>query len=216
MASFTRPVIDCAKTGLAAAYLLAAVSGQTALDIPQIPAPAEAAERLRQCGFETVEVSTDDELQEDVLIISGIESTSAEQIDCAAHVSIETYYSVLLPKTLNDLYQAAYLPLLEAQGRKLSRDWLEARGMLDHLPRYDPATMEEAAYADALEKFCGPTAKGALVSKYGPHALSPDWALDRRNLTIEQVGEAMMCLTSASSVSGFKVYLVGNEKIREP
>jgi hypothetical protein len=185
------------------------------IDLPQIPAPEEAAERLRQCGFESVAATFDDLLQEDVLTVSEIKTASDEQIACGARVSIETHYYLSLPDDLQERYWAAYWPLSEERGRETSRDWLSDRGLLGRVPKYDPLVTDDAAYARQLEKLCGPVADGALGSEYGPHSISPTWAEDRQD-DFEGMGTAAVCLINAGAISGFKIYLIGNEKAREP
>jgi hypothetical protein len=203
------------RVGIVGFSLLAASPVLAEIGSPEIPAPEEAAARLRQCGFETVAVTFDALLQEEVLTVSGIETASDELIDCGARVSIETYYYLSLPDGLQERYWAAYWPLSEEKGREMSLAWLSDRGLLDHVPKYDPSAMDDAAYARRLERLCGPLAEGALASEYGPHSTSPAWADDKRD-DFEAMGTAAFCLISAGAVSGFKIYLIGNEKPREP
>jgi hypothetical protein len=185
-------------------------------DRPQIPSPEEAAARLRECGFERVDVKYDEGLEEDVLTLPGIKTASDEQIECAARVTVDSYYYLDLPEDLQKRYWQAYAPLEEEKSREISRKWFEDRGLLDTVPKYDPAEISDEAFAKELESFCGDDAKGALESEYGPHSISPAWAdTDMSDKDVfERIGAAMVCLLRSGEAAGFTIYLVGNDKER--
>lgn len=208
--------VRLAQAGTVGLALLFAVPLAAEIPLPEIPAPQEAAQRLRQCGFDRVDVKFDEQLEEDVLTASGIEKASDEQIACAARVSSETYYYLHLPEEVQERFMAIYWPLEEAKGRERARQWLVEQGRLDDLPKYEPA-VGEAAYARELEAFCGEVAEGALQSEYGPHAISPAWAAqkERDDTDFGRVGAAMMCLAMSGEVAGFTVYMIGNGKAWE-
>ena len=92
-----------------------------------------------------------------------------------------------------------------------ARRWLSARGLLERVPKFVPGVTDEVAFTRDLEKLCGPRAKGAFQSQYGPHVLNPDWMRQLGFPLQREDEEAMSCLTFATTVAGFEVGLIGHE-----
>jgi len=88
---------------------------------------------------------------------------------------------------------------------------LSARGLLDQVPPYVPGSTDEAAFTQAVGKLCGPSAQGAFQSKYGYHAISPDWLLSHRLPSTPEQLDVISCLLDVMRVAGFEVGIIGNE-----
>lgn len=63
--------------------------------------------------------------------------------------------------------------------------------------------------------FCGPAAKGALQSEYGPRTISPEWLRKIPLPPSAEDDEAISCLMATASVAGFELDFIGNEAFAE-
>jgi hypothetical protein len=168
----------------------------------------EAAKRVSQCGLGPVTTRHDGELDEDVLIATSAQSATDEQLSCADKAA--SYYTVELPPNVQPRYDAICKARLSVAFREEARAWLSARGLLGLLPRYQEGVTDDAAFTREIESLCGPRAKGAFESKFGFHALSPDWV--EREMDPPGKGEAVFgCLMNATTAAGFQLGFIGNE-----
>jgi len=170
----------------------------------------EAAKRFTQCGLGPATIRWNDPEMggEDVLAASDIKSATDEQLRCA-DLAI-SYYSLELPPEIERrfevLREARLAPVFQAQ----AREWLSARGLLNRVPQYRTGVTDDAAFTRQVENVCGRRAKGAFQSKFGFHAVSPDWV--NRNLNPPGKGsEVLSCLMNVATVSGFQIGFIGNE-----
>lgn len=138
-------------------------------------------------------------------------ATSATEGQLACIDRAASYYDVELPpniqKRFNAIREARWSAVFLAEARK----WLSARGLLERVPKFIPGMTDEAAFAREVEKLCGPNAQGAFQSKYGFHALSPDW-IGKLGMPPQPKGEeAFSCLLNVTTVAGFEIGFIGNE-----
>jgi len=169
----------------------------------------EASNRLSQCGLGPVTTHYESDLQEDALVASSAQSVTDDQLACAYNV-VGFYYTLELPQNVQNRFDA----MLEAKAGVMlqaqAHDWLSARGLLDRVPKYQKGVTDDGAFTRQIEALCGPKAKDAFQSKYGFHAVSPDWA--KRNLDPPDKGaEVLTCLMNVATVAGFKFGFIGNE-----
>ena len=169
--------------------------------------PQVAAQRVSGCGVGTVSVRSDAELNADVLVVSEAAPIPDQQLACIDKAA--SFYDVELPPSaqprFNAIREGRSAALMAAEARK----WLKAHNLLDRLPKYDPGVTDDAAFGRKVEKLC--SADGALQSRYGPHALSPAWAMHRAtNAPIED--GPLACLLNVTWATGFKMGFIGNEQ----
>ena len=94
-----------------------------------------------------------------------------------------------------------------------AHDWLSARGLLDRVPKYQKGVTNDGVFTRQVEALCGPHANGAFQSKYGFHALSPDWV--KRELKPSGAsGDTLTCLMNVAAAAGFEFGFIGNEYYR--
>jgi hypothetical protein len=168
--------------------------------------PEVAAEQLKACGFAHVAVRDDRELQEDVLVVTGINQASERQLRCAAEVSLSSITYVEFPEPMNQQYWQLYSRMEQERDRRDARAWLERRGLLAKLPTYVKGKTDDLQFARRLEGLCGPKAKGAFVRDQG--------MMTMKTGTIEHPAfnnETFMCLMNVSSAAGLRWGFVGNE-----
>ena len=197
---------------LAALLFLSGVAAQ-ANALPA-PVPAEvAAERVRACGFDQVSVKEDDELQEEVVQVSGVSDVPESKVRCAVQVSLDTDYDIIFPGPASQAYWRLYSQM-EDEGRGAAaawmkgnaREWLRKRGLLAKVPKYVKGKDDNLRFARRLENVCGPKAKGMFRLVDGHVVLWP-----------APVGKAaadfstVECLVNTAAVSGMPLGFVGNE-----
>src|SRR5690606_23826886 len=81
--------------------------------------------------------------------------------------------------------------------------WLSSRSLLEKVPKFEAGITDEAEFARKLETVCGPAAKGALQSEYGPHVLNPEWVQELLQPPRGGDEAAIPCLFAAAYVAGF-------------
>lgn len=185
----------------AAAQLLGFVSTSEPYVTPQV-----AIGRIAECGAGAVSLRPDAERDVDVLVIAATAAPSDRQLACIADAA--RGYDVELPPAMQARFDVISEARSNAMLRASARRWLQTHGLLNALPAYRPGKATDIRFARQIEKLCH--ADGALGSRYGPHALAPEWIMPR---PVERAGEdrAMMCLLYAAQASGFRLDLVGNE-----
>ena len=90
-----------------------------------------------------------------------------------------------------------------------AREWLKTHDLLDQIPKYDAGVTDDAAYGRKVEKLC--RADGALRSSYGPHALSPEWAMEHASDDRIEDGP-LTCLLNVAWATGLNIGFIGNEQ----
>jgi hypothetical protein len=168
----------------------------------------EAAKHVSQCGLGAVTVRHDDELDEDVLIVSSAQSLTDEQLACADKAI--SYYTLELPANVQPRFDAIRAERMSAIFKEHARNWLSTHGLLSRLPEYHEGVTNDSVFAHEAESLCGPRAKGAFQSKFGPHAFSPTW-VKREMYPLDKGDEVFTCLRCVTTVAGFNVGFVGNE-----
>lgn len=191
---------------LVSAAFLASASGAGLGAFPEMVQPEVALQQVVACGFGTAQVKSDDMLQEDVIDIPSVATIGEGQLECVARASIRTSYYVIFPVPTKDAYQAIYWQLSREQAMVDARDWLAQRGLLDHLPVYDPQKSDIAAFARTLENRCG--VKTAHVLK----PIGEMATFDEDVLLAESMDQdSFWCLTNAATVSGYPLGFIGRE-----
>ncbi len=175
--------------------------------------PAEALERAAACGLGPAAVRFDDELQSYVLSVADAVSATDEQLSCLDGAT-EFGMFVELPEDLQRRFDALRDARASAMMKAQARMWLAQRKMLERVPDYVPGKTDDAAFAKAIERLCGPHAEGALGSFNGSAAISPDWIATIGMPPRKKKAEALSCLLNVASVAGFELGLIGNEAYR--
>ena len=171
-----------------------------------------AAHDLRACGFSSVQVVPYDFDEVQIIRISEETEVTDSQLACVAQVDVSTLQLIELPQALRERYFPIYRRLQMERDAQSSRAWLAERGLLDQAPVFTEG--QDLAFAKQLEEFCGPNAKGALNSEYGPHAISPIWSIEALNSNEREpaLGETLQCLLRTAAAAKFELYLLGNDK----
>ena len=172
--------------------------------------PEMAIERAKQCGLGPATVRYEDELQSDILTVANATGASDRKLACLDKATGWGIF-VELPSDVQRRFDAIKEARASAMMLGEAREWLLARGLLSKVPIYVPGRTDEAAFTGEVEQLCGPRAKGAFQSKYGFHALSPDWMTSLGMPLKPEDQEAFGCLTNVMAVAGFKVGFIGNE-----
>lgn len=184
--------------------------------VPEAPAPPElispeaAARQVTRCGAGAVDIRYDDLLQSYILAVR--DATEA-QLPCIE--SAVGYHDVELPPELQKRFDAIRAEKYSASYRAEAVAWLSKRGLLERVSKLRAGETDEAAFSRELEAICGPAAKGALQSEYGPRTISPEWIRKIPLPPTAEDDEAVSCLMAAAYVSGFELGLVGNEAFAE-
>ena len=185
---------------IAATQLSASLSNAYPRITPQV-----AAERVADCGMGAVTVRSDAEL--DVLVVAGSAPVSDQQLACIDKAA--SFYDVELPPSAQSRFNA----IREARSAALmasdARAWLKAHGLLGRLPRYEPGVTDDEVVGRKIEKLC--RADGALRSRQGPHALSPEWTVRHASDAGSKDGP-LDCLLNVTRATGFKMGFIGNEQ----
>jgi hypothetical protein len=200
---------------LAALLFLSDAAAQASPPLPTVPSAEVAAERVRACGFDQVSVKEDDELQEEVVEVSGVSAVPESKMRCAVQVSLDTDCDVIFPEPANKAYWRLYSQMEEKSPRAAAasawmqgnaREWLRKRGLLAKVPKYVKGKDDNLRFARRLEDVCGPKAKGMFRLVDGHVVLWP-----------APVGKAaadfstVECLINAAAASGMRMGFVGNE-----
>tara|TARA_B100001057_G_C22652279_1_gene872530 strand:+ start:220 stop:843 length:624 start_codon:yes stop_codon:yes gene_type:complete len=174
------------------------------------PAPEAVITSVEQCGVQHAQAGFDEVLQFEAVTLPEDSVLDEPQIDCLAEVSFETGYFLIVPE--------AYRPALIRREQELAAPWsrelaahhLEEMGISEPVPLRNEEETDEA-FARRLELFCD--APGALTSEYGPYTIDSEWMAGRAG-DFQGTGEALLCLTSAGTLSNFRIGFIGNEKLR--
>ncbi|MGN6375629.1 MAG: hypothetical protein ACTHMG_08745 [Sphingomonas sp.] len=184
--------------------LAAAQSSQSLFGIYDRITPQVAAERVKRCGAGSVTVKSDTEIDADVLVIAVGGSVTDEQLACIDKAA--SLYDVQLPTSIQPRFDAirkAYAAAaMAAEGRK----WLSDHKLLDRLPDYVPGVTRDSDFAHKIEDLC--KARGALSSRYGFHAVNPDWVV--KNSRFKSDGP-FACLLNATWATGYQLGFIGKE-----
>ena len=191
-------------------FLLALAAPSSALPTVERITPQEAAKRVSQCGLGLVTTHYEPDLQEDVLVASSAQSATDTQLACAYKV-VGFYYTLELPPNVQPRFDAMREAKADVWMKGQAHDWLSARGLLNRVPKYQSGVTDDGVFTREVEALCGPQAKGAFQSQYGPHVLSPQW--------IEKVGlppsardtNAMSCIFNVTAFAGFELGFIGND-----
>lgn len=191
----------------AAAILIAAAQlSASFLDAYEQISPQVAARRVAACGVGAVTVRSDKTLDADILVVPAA-AVSDRQLTCVDKAS--SFYDVELAPSIQPRFNA----IREARSAALTTSealkWLKAHHLLDRLPKYEAGVTDDAVFGREVEQLCG--ADQALQSRYGPHALSPDWVMRHATDAPSEDG-AMACLLNAAWATGFKMGFIGNEQ----
>jgi hypothetical protein len=175
--------------------------------------PEMAVERAGKCGLGPVTIRFEEELQSDILTVTGGASVTESQLQCldyAAGFGIFVELPTAAQRRFDAIREARASEMMRGDARK----WLSKRGLLARVPKYIPGTTDDAAFTREVEELCGPPAKGAFQSQYGPHVLSPEWVQALGLPPKDEDAEAMSCLLNVTSVAGYRVGVIGNEAYR--
>ena len=187
------------------ALLIAQVSSPVSDAYDQIT-PQLAAERVARCGVGRVEIKSEKEIDVDVLVVATKHAITDQQIACIARAA--SFYDVELPPDaqprLNVITAARSVALAKAQGLR----WLATHSLPGKLPEYKVGLTDDEKFAQKIEGLC--RASGALHSRYGVHALSPDYL--HRGYPTDNGPVA--CVLNVAWASGFEIGFIGNEQAR--
>ena len=169
--------------------------------------PQVAAKRVTGCGVGAVTVRSDAELDVDVLVVAGSASVSDQQLACIDKAA--SFYDVELSPSTQPRFNAIREARLAAMMASEARKWLKAHNLLNQLPKYESGVTDDTEFGRKVEKLCH--ADGALQSRYGPHALSPEWTMQHSTDARLEDGP-LACLLNFTWATGFKMGFIGNEQ----
>jgi hypothetical protein len=177
---------------------------------------AAVAGRLANCGIGRRQIRTayEADLQDYSITIRGSAAGFSDAaLSCVAEA--ETRSGAFI-RFADPAAQARYAAFVQAAAARhalsLGRAWLQARGRLDDLPVYDPQRQTPAAFAAAIETFCG-VAPGSF------------FRAEEGRLTVRSLeslpafeGEQFNCLVHAMLASdasrhGIAFGFIGNEAV---
>ena len=169
--------------------------------------PRTAVERATRCKAGTVTLRPEpDEPGSEMLVISNEASITDGQLKCIDVAA--GYYDVRLSNEVQPRFDAIRNERFGTEMAAKGRQWLADHNLLSRLPVYDPKLTDDAVFACQIEELCGAT--GALHSKYGFHALSPDCAM--RGLDDTKADNApLTCLLNVTWATGYELGFIGNE-----
>ena len=191
-------------------FLFGLVATASALPAVERITPQEAAKRVSQCGLGPVTTHYEPDTQEDILVANSAQSANDDQLACAYKV-IGFYYTLNLPPKIQLRFDAMLETAATAWAKAQAREWLSARGILNQVPKYQAGVSDDSAFTRQVEALCGPQANGAFQSKYGFHALSPDWARQLGSPLKGKAAETLSCLIHATAFAGFEFGFIGNQ-----
>jgi hypothetical protein len=171
-----------------------------------------AASQASKCGLGPVTFQFNDEMDEDGLSLGRVTAATDAQLSCVERAA-GPYFIDVGPE-LQERFFRMQIAHQEAFMQDQSRKWLADRGLLGRVPRYVAGTTDDAAFTAEVENLCGPHARGAFKSRFGPHAISPDWLSSSQPSAEES--EAFDCIMKVTLVAGYKMGFIGNEAIIEP
>ena len=188
------------------ANLSGGASAQTRAAVPVQLSSMQIQGRVARCGvlIARVTIRDDRDLQEDVIAIAPGPSLTDAQFTCVARVSLEAATYVTFDESDQQRrYNTIYRPIEDGRGVSLARAWLNQRGLLDKLPRYDPPSQTLAAYGRELETFCGIPRGTVLTSVGGGLSIRNDLLLPvtRKAFRGEMTDGQFECLLNASTAS---------------
>ncbi|WP_447952926.1 hypothetical protein [Sphingopyxis chilensis] len=203
------PVMSFSATIFSIAILWSSSVSDT-LEHEALTSPQAAAEQITQCGAGAVDIRYDDLLQSYVLTVRDATEAQLRCIETAAGYH-DVELQPELQKDFDEIRAARYSAVYQDQAVA----WLSSRGLLDKVPKFRAGVTDEAAFSGKLEMFCGPAAKGALQSEYGPRTISPEWLRKIPLPPTAEDDEAISCLMATASVAGFELGFIGNEAFSE-
>ena len=177
--------------------------------------PMEAVKRAEDCNLGRVTIRYEDELQSDIVTVTGAKAPSEEQLACLDKATGFGIF-VELPPSIQPRFDAIREARASAMVKEGAREWLSAKGLLSRVPKYVPGTTDDAKFTRDVEKVCGPRAEGAFQSKYGPHVLNPQWSSKLAMPPKQEDEEFFACLFNIMSYVGFSVGFIGNEAYEAP
>jgi hypothetical protein len=124
------------------------------------------------------------------------------------------FYTLDLPPNVQPRFDAILGAAADVLARAEAREWLSARGLLNRVPKYQAGVTDDGAFTRQVEALCGSQAKGAFQSKYGFHALSPDWARQLGLPPKREGTETFSCLVNVTAYAGFTFGFIGNEALK--
>lgn len=191
-------------------FVLGLLATSSALPAVERITPQEAAKRVSHCGLGPVTTHYEPDLQEDILIAKNAQSATDDQLTCAYKV-VGFYYTLNLPPNVQLRFDAMLRAAADVRARAQAHEWLYARRLLNRVPKYQAGVTDDGAFTRQVEALCGPQAKGAFQSKYGFHALSPEWARQLRIPPKRKGMETLSCLMNATAFAGFTFGFIGNQ-----
>src|SRR5690242_8391003 len=139
-------------------FLLALAASPAALPPVERITPQQAAKGVSQCGLGPVTTHYERDLQEDVLVASGAQSATDEQLACAYKV-VGFFYTLELPPNVQQRFDAILEAKADVWMKAQAHDWLAARGLLDQVPKYQKGVTDDGVFTREVEALCGPQAK---------------------------------------------------------
>lgn len=192
--------------------LWSAASADHPMDNLGFTSPEIASRNIVQCGAEGVEIRYDEDFDElegftksPILVVRG---ATEEQLPCINTAA--GFYDVELPPELQKGFDAIRLAQYMAVFRERAAASLAGRGLLNKVPKFRAGKSDAVEFARQLEAICGPAAKGALQSSYGPHIISPEWVSRIALPPRPEDDEAISCLMEAAFIADFELGLIGN------
>ena len=179
--------------------LILAAAAQSDDNTMRYSSPELAAAHVKACGFKHVRIVDDEEVKEEVIVVSHLKNTTDSQLRCAAQQSLDFFAEVEFPAALKSRYQRVYSEVEWAAARGDARAWLEGRGLLAKLPAYEKGKTDDLEFARKIESLCGPRASGVLLPLRGMMTIGP-WMLEKPALD----DETSQCLVNVSVASGIR------------
>lgn len=175
--------------------------------------PQVAAERVARCGIGTPIIKNADEIQSYVLTLPDLTLATDEQLACADKAV--SHHDLQLPATLQSRFMAIREKRFAALAMAEAKEWLAEKGLLERVPTYIKGTTDDLAFTRAVEKLCGPRAKGAFGLAQGLHTFSPAW--NKRQLRPSAAdSNAFTCVTHVLTVTNFGIGIIGSEAASGP
>ncbi len=193
-----------------ALLLIAQAAGPgPSIDTTERISPETAAARAATCGLGQPALRYDPELQSHVLTVDAPDTVLDAQLACVDRAT--SYYDTELPSSVQPRFKAIRNARFLASFLADARAWLTERNLLERVPPYVEGVTDKKAFASQVELMCGPSAKGALQSSYGPSTVSPDWAKGMGTPPDPGHLEALSCIINVTAVAGFRLGFIGNE-----
>lgn len=187
------------------ALIAAQMTSSTSVGYDRIT-PQAAAERVARCGAGPASVRSMKEIDVDVLVVAAERIITDKQIVCIAQAA--SVYDVELPPDAQPRLDAITMARSEAFTKAEGARWLAAHELLTKLPVYQAGMTDDEEFARKIETLC--RANGALQSRYGVHALSPEWGM--KNVGDPAEDGPFACVLNVASASGFELGFIGNEQ----